>query len=205
MAMNGTQIVAYPGTVTGSIGVVFGKPNLHGLYDKLGVDKDSISRGRFAAIDSDYRPLDDAERAKLREGIDQHYRSFVQKVADSRKRPFDQIEPVAQGRVWLGDQAKENGLVDELGGIDRAIELVKLKASIGAGETVSLVTYPARRSLLEMLLSTPPPDATIESRIASVVHYRSAGVLPSLLQSPAMRAWMHGGYLSLSPWSFTIE
>jgi protease-4 len=209
MAMNGTPIVAYPGTLTGSIGVVFGKPNLHGLYDKLGIDKDSIGRGRFSGIDSDYHPLNDAEKAKLREGIDANYQVFVQKVADSRRKPFDQIEPVAQGRVWLGDQAKENGLVDELGGIDRAIELVKQRASIGFNEKVTLVTYPARRSLWEVLLGSSAPDSlsdsAIEGRIAEAMGRRSAGTLPALLRLPALQAWLRGGFLSISPWSLSIQ
>ena len=148
MAMTGDPVVAYPGTLTGSIGVVFGKPNLHGLYDKLGITKDMIARGRFAAIDSDYSDLSPAELAKLKEGIDANYHDFVAKVAQARRRPFDQIEPLAQGRVWLGDQAKERGLVDELGAIDRALELVKQKARIPASENVAIVMYPARRSIL---------------------------------------------------------
>lgn len=212
MAMNKTPIVAYPGTLTGSIGVIFGKPNLHGLYDKLGVDKDSLSRGRFAGIESDYAPLSEAERAKLREGIDLNYRSFVQKVADSRNRPFSQIEPIAQGRVWLGDQAKENGLVDELGGIDRAIELIKQRASIGASEKVKLVLYPARRNWLEMLLESSADtslEAKLQAAAGSMIGYRSAGVLPGrfpeLLTSPQLRVWLRGGYLSVSPWSLAIQ
>src|SRR5262249_10827011 len=118
MAMTGDPIVAYPGTFTGSIGVVFGKPNLHGLYDKLGITLDTLTRGRYADIDSEYHPLSLAARAKLREGIDASYRAFVSKVAEARKRPYAQVEPLAQGRVWLGSQARERGLVDELGGIE---------------------------------------------------------------------------------------
>src|SRR5436305_10111608 len=142
MAMTGDPIVAYPGTYTGSIGVVFGKPNLHGFYDKLRITMDTLTRGRFADVDSTYHPLSPAGREKLREGIDATYRSFVSKVAEARKRPYEQVEALAQGRVWLGSQAKARGLVDELGGIDRAIELVKQKASIGKDEKVTIVTYP---------------------------------------------------------------
>ena len=94
MALTGDPIVAYPGTETGSIGVVFGKPNLHGLYDKLGITKDAVQRGRYAAIDSDYRSLNSEERQKLRDGIDDSYKDFVTKVADARHRRFDEIEPL---------------------------------------------------------------------------------------------------------------
>jgi protease-4 len=86
MAMTGDPIVAYPGTYTGSIGVVFGKPTLKGLYSKLGITKDGAQRGRFADIDSDYDPLDTAELAKLQEGIDNSYRDFVSKVAAARHK-----------------------------------------------------------------------------------------------------------------------
>ena len=139
--------MAYPETETGSIGVVFGKPDLHGLYDKVGVTKDAIQRGKNADIDSDYTPLTPDQRALLRVGIDESYRDFVSKVATARHRTYDQIEPVAQGRVWLGSRAKEHDLVDELGGLDTAIALVKKKANIPAGENVALMVYPPRVSL----------------------------------------------------------
>jgi len=89
--------------------VVFGKPNLHGLYDKLGITKDSVQRGRNAGIDSDYTSLDAAQRALMQRGIDQSYHEFVAKVATARNRAMADIEPVAQGRVWLGSQAKPRG------------------------------------------------------------------------------------------------
>jgi len=191
MAMTGDPIIAYPGTLTGSIGVVFGKPNLHGLYNNLGIDKESLSRGRFARIDSDYEPLDEAGRKKLRDGIDDGYRSFVSKVAASRKRKFDEIEPLAQGRVWVGDQAKGNGLIDELGGIDRAIELAKQKANIPAKESVFLAVYPPKRSFLEMLLTQQSPEALLQSKIAAV---------PGLRDVHA-NVWLHGGMLRMMPFS----
>lgn len=153
ISMTGDPIVAYPATYTGSIGVVYGKANLRGLYEKLGISKDTLTRGRFAAIDSDYEPLDEAARRKLREGVDDNYRVFVEKVAAARQRKFEEIEPLAQGRVWLGSQAKRNGLVDELGGLDRALELLRQRAGIPRGEQVSIEVYPTRRSLLERLLS----------------------------------------------------
>ena len=195
MAMTGDPIIAYPGTLTGSIGVVFGKPNLHGLYDKLGIDKESLSRGRFARIDSDYESLDDAGRQKLREGIDDGYRSFVSKVAAARKKPFDQIEPLAQGRVWVGDQAKSNGLIDELGGIDRAIELVKQKANIPAKEGVALVVYPPKRTIFDLLLAQDGPEAMMRNRIAAI---------PGLRQVHA-DVWLHGGMLRMMPFTPRFE
>jgi protease-4 len=188
MAMTGDPIVAYPLTQTGSIGVVFGKPNIHGLYDKLGISKDAIQRGKNAAIDSDYTPLTPDERRKLKEGIDSAYVSFVTKVATARKRPYAEIEPSAQGRVWLGSQARSHGLVDELGGLDRAVELAKKKANIPEAEQVRLVSYPARRSLIEVLLQRKPQEEMLQSRVAQIL-----GRVP-------FRAWMKGGFLRLMPY-----
>jgi len=193
MAMTGDPIVAYPGTETGSIGVVFGKPNLHGFYDKIGVTKDFVQRGKYAGIDSDYSSLTPDEREKLRTGIDASYVDFVTKVATARHRPFNEIEPVSQGRVWLGSQAKSRGLVDALGGLDTAIDLVKKKANIPAGERVTVVTYPPPRSLLDLLTRRPAPDDVLEVRLRQVF-----GGMP-------FHAWMRGGLLRLMPYWITVR
>ena len=192
MAMTGDPIVAYPGTETGSIGVVFGKPNLHGLYDKLGITKDAVQRGRYAAIDSDYRSLNPQERQKLRDGIDDSYKDFVTKVADARHRRFNEIEPLAQGRVWLGSEAKARGLVDELGGLDMAVALAKKRANIPASEPVTLVMYPARRSLLDLLFRRPQQDG-LESRLDAAFH------------GMPLRAWIRGGMLRMEPYWLVVQ
>ena len=197
MAMTGDPIVAYPGTLTGSIGVVFGKPNLHGLYDKLGIDKNIIARGHFATIDSDDKPLDDEGRQKLRQGIDANYRSFVTKVAAARKRKFEEIEPLAQGRVWLGDQAKNNGLVDRLGGFDTAIELIKERAKMAAGEKIALTLYPPKRSWLDVAFQSSSPDALMQARIHAL--------LPPAATDPTLRLLLQGGMLRLSPFSLSFH
>ena len=87
--------------------MVYGKVNLRSLYDKIGVNKEILVRGNNAAIDSDYTPLTPEARAKLREGIDEIYNEFVSRVAEGRKKKWDEIEPMAQGRAWLGSQAKQ--------------------------------------------------------------------------------------------------
>jgi protease-4 len=197
MAMTGDPVVAYPQTETGSIGVVFGKPDLHGLYDKLGVTKEAVQEGKHADIDSDYTELTPDERQLLRQGIDENYRDFVSKVAAARHRNYDQIEPLAQGRVWLGSQAKQNGLVDELGGLDTAISLVKKKANIPAGENVTMMVYPPRESLLNMIMkrsqSTDMLDAMREAELNQVF-----GRVP-------FHAWMRGGMLRMMPISVEVR
>ena len=204
MAMSGDPIVAYPATITGSIGVVFGKPNLHGLYDKLGISKESITRGRFARIDSDYQSLDDAGRRKLREGIDSEYEDFIDKVATSRHRPASEIKPIAEGRVWLGAQAKGNGLVDELGGIDQAIEAVKRKAKLPAGSRIGFVLYPGKKSLADFLFRSGQADA--ESALARVVEGQTGlGPVARILNDSRARVWLRGGMLRMMPFSINFR
>jgi protease-4 len=192
MAMTGDPVVAYPGTLTGSIGVVFIKPDVHGLMDKLGIGEESIARGRFAQIDALDHALSPEELAKLKDGIDANYHDFVAKVAQARRQPFDRIEPLAQGRVWLGDQAKERGLVDELGGIDRALELVKQKARIPASENVTIVMYPPRRSILDVIFGRAAEGA-VESR------------LRRLVKDWPLELWTRGGLLRMMPYTVRVQ
>lgn len=200
MAMTGNPIVAYPGTITGSIGVVFGKPDLHGLYDKLGITKDTVSRGKFALIDSDYSSLDPEERAKLKEGIDATYQDFLDKVAKARKTTVAAIEPIAQGRVWLGNQAKDKGLVDQLGGIDTAVEKARQLAGIPASSHVGLVMFPAKKSLWDLVMETAGGDsATAEDVILSKA---GLGSIRAALHDSRLRIWTHGGMLRMTPFSF---
>ncbi len=207
MAMSGDPIVAYPGTETGSIGVVFGKPNLRGLYDKVGLSKDYISRGKLALMESDYQPLSPAGRAKLREGIDATYVDFVGKVAASRKRPFAEVEPLAQGRVWMGDQAKANGLVDELGGIDRALEMVRKKAGIPATAKVHLVVFPGKRSWLDLLThaASETAESDAEARISGLLSRSGLEPLRAAWRDPRLRVWMRGGMLRMAPFSLEFR
>jgi protease IV len=190
-------IVAYPTTITGSIGVVYGKPNLRGLYDKLGIKKELMQRGANAALDSDYGPLTDQGRAKLRTIIDSTYRRFVGLVAESRKKPYEQIDAIAQGRVWLGAQAKQNGLVDELGGIDKAIEIIRRKANFSSADRVRLMLYPPHRSLFEQLMRSTT-DAVVDS---------AAGTpeVRALARKVNMDAWTRGGLMKIMPYRIEVK
>jgi len=202
IAMTGDPVIAYRNTETGSIGVFFGKVNLRGLYDKLGIKKEIMKRGHFADIDTEYAPLNDEQRAKLRTEIEVFYRGFVQRVADGRKRKYDDVEPLAQGRVWTGAQAKQNGLVDEIGGIDRAIEMVKQKANIAASEKITLVPYPPRRNMLQVLLERDTDLTSIESRM---VASRMTAKLKELLGDLPLGALSQGGILRLMPYTINIR
>jgi protease-4 len=197
VAMTGDPIVAYPNTETGSIGVFFGKVNLKGLFDKVGLNTQTLTRGRFADIDGADHPLTDAGREKLRREIEIFYQSFVQRVAEARKRKYDEVEPLAQGRVWVGGQAKQNGLVDELGGLDRAVELVKQRAKIGASEKVTLVTYPPRRTVWDYIWNRSDDSTDLDAVLRSEARV-VLGKLP-------IRALWPGGILRLMPYAIDVK
>ncbi|HZR23439.1 MAG TPA: signal peptide peptidase SppA [Vicinamibacterales bacterium] len=151
IAMPAQVIVAQPSTLTGSIGIFGGKVVTGGVYEKLGAHIESTSIGKNAEIDSPARPYKPEEAKKLDEQLQAFYDGFVEKVAESRHSTPEQIDMLAQGRVWTGRQAKQNHLVDELGGLDRAIAIAKQRAKIAADSDVEIVIYPPRKSFYELL------------------------------------------------------
>ena len=153
IAMTGDPIVAEPGTITGSIGIVYGKMNLKGFYDKVGIHKEIISRGDFARMDSDYNSYTPQERERVRALMKDFYDKFLARVGAARNMTPEAVDQLAQGRVWTGEQAQQNGLIDELGGFARAMELLKEKAGIRPGAPVELIEYPKRKSLFQVVLN----------------------------------------------------
>ena len=159
IAMAGDAIVAQPGTVTGSIGVFGGKLSLRGLYDKLGVTREILTRGRHADLFTDYRRWNDEERAAMRGLMEAFYEDFIRKAAEGRKMEEQEVHAVAQGRVWTGAQALKNGLVDRLGGLSDALALAKSKAGISPDQEVALVVLPERKGVFDLLLQNRDQDA----------------------------------------------
>jgi protease-4 len=151
IAMPAHVIVAQPSTLTGSIGIFSGKIVTGGVYQKLGANIQSTSVGRHAEINSPVRPYNQEELQKLTEQLQAFYDQFVEKVADSRHTTPEKIDAIAQGRVWTGQQAKQNHLVDELGGLDRAIAIAKQRAKLPADGEVELKVYPAPKSFYELV------------------------------------------------------
>ena len=198
IAMTGDPILAYANTLTGSIGVFSGRINLRGLYDKIGLKKEILTRGHFANLDSDYGPLTAEERTKVHAEIEAFYKGFVERVATGRKRKYDEMEPLAQGRVWLGAQAKKNGLIDEIGGLDRALELIKEKAKIPASERVSLVMYPPRRTVLDYLLNRNNDEEGIETALVR-------RKIRSLIGNIPVEALARGGVMRLMPFAIEVK
>jgi protease-4 len=151
IAMPAQVIVAQPGTLTGSIGIFGGKIVTGGIYEKLGAHIDSTSIGKNAEIDSPVRPFNAAELKKVQEELQAFYDQFVEKVARSRHTTPQKIDAIAQGRVWTGRQARQNGLVDALGGLDAAVAIAKQRANLAADTEVELVVYPPRKSFYELV------------------------------------------------------
>jgi protease-4 len=157
IAYHATKIVANPMTITGSIGSISGKFNTRGMYGKLGITFDSVSMGPNALMWSDKSDFTREQRARF---VDDHWKGFnrwLADVAEYRGMTFEQAETLAHGRVWTGRQAQDNGLIDEVGGLDRAIELAKEEAGIDLAEEVTLVHYPKKKGLLASIMGGDSP------------------------------------------------
>jgi len=203
IAMPAQAIVAQPSTLTGSIGIFGGKVVTGGVYQKLGARIESTSVGRNAELDSPVRPYNPSELKKLNEQLQAFYDQFVEKVAESRHTTPEKIDAIAQGRVWTGRQAKENQLVDELGGLDRAIAIAKQRAKIPAETEVELVVYPARRSFYELLadqLSSPGEGIAVATWLNANLSKSEIEAL-RVMRSP-LALFRRGEVLALMPFTF---
>jgi protease IV len=150
IAMPTHHIVAEPATLTGSIGVVMIKFAIGGTLNKLGLNMEEVHSGRYADLYSPVRPFTPDERARVEEMMHATYDTFVEKAAAGRNTTPERIDAIAQGRVWTGSQAKQIGLIDELGGLERALAIAKQRANIGADSEVELVVYPPRKSIFDI-------------------------------------------------------
>ena len=158
IAMAAGTIVAHPNTLTGSIGVFGGKLNLKGFYNKVGLTKEIIAHGQNATLYSDYGGFTPTERERVEKMMKTVYEDFVSKAAEGRGKSFDEIDEIAQGRVWTGKQAKALGLVDELGGLDTALSIAKAQAGFAADDEVNLIVLPKQKPFLEELLERMVED-----------------------------------------------
>jgi len=150
VAMDADRIVAQPGTLTGSIGVVFSKLVTNGLADWAGVHTDRIARGANAAMFSPTTPFSESESRRVDALLDDIYANFTQGVAEGRKLPLETVQELAKGRVYTGRRAKELGLVDELGGMDTALRLARESIGLAADAPVRLRPYPSPKNRFEL-------------------------------------------------------
>jgi protease IV len=146
------SIIAYPETLTGSIGIFGGKFSSAGLYDFIGLNVEIVKRGKNAAMFTDARARTPEEQERYRHYIQQGYDQFLESVARGREMSVAAVDEVARGRVWTGEQAVEIGLVDQLGGMETAIAVIKDKLDIPADEDVQLVDYPRIEDPFSLLI-----------------------------------------------------
>jgi len=142
-------IIAEEGTITGSIGVLGGKFNLQGLYEKIHYNTETFKRGEHADAWRMHRPFTDEEVAMLQEAVEAIYADFVARVAESRPLTAEQVDAIGQGRVWTGKQAVDNKLVDMIGGLDMAFEVTRAMIGVKPGGAMELSLYPKHHSIFE--------------------------------------------------------
>lgn len=161
IACNADTIVAEPTTLTGSIGIFGMFPNAKGLTDKIGLDFDVVKTNQYADFGMINRPMSDGEKGLMQMHVNNGYDLFLTRCSEGRGISKDDLDKIAQGRVWTGSKAKELGLVDELGGLDKALEIAIAKAGIDA---YTVMSYPGKESFFEILTKTMP-DNYIKTRM----------------------------------------
>ncbi len=196
IAMAAHSIVAEPATLTGSIGVVMLKFVVDGTLKKLGMNVEGVTSGRYAGLYSPVHVFTPEERAKVQEQMQATYDTFVEKAAEGRHTTPQRIDAVAQGRVWTGKQGKDIGLVDELGGLERALVVARQRAKIPAGSEVELVVFPGRKSIYD-IVKNPFGGADSTSGLSAMLGFRDPRAL-ELLTAP-LRIFRRGEPLAIMP------
>jgi protease-4 len=169
VAMPADKIVAQPGTITGSIGVLSGKMLTSGLWNKVGVSWDEVHTGSNATLYTGTTDFSPAEWQKFEGWLDRVYEDFTSKVAEGRKLPKDKVLQIAKGRIWTGEDAKALGLVDELGGFPVALSLAKKAAGIPDKDEVNLRLFPAKKTRLHILFGSEADNSDKEAESAVLV------------------------------------
>jgi len=172
-AVNARSIIASPMTLTGSIGVFGGKISVGGLLNKLGVQTDGIQIGRNADLYATDKPYTPEQRKKVEAMMDEIYQAFVERVAFGRGLPIEKVRELAKGRVYTGEQALKIGLVDELGGLDRAVEKAAQSAGLSPSG-VSTLHYPGPRSVFDRLSDVLDETGLVYRAIMQMSAYMSA-------------------------------
>ena len=180
IAMDASRIVAAPGTLTGSIGVVAGKPVLSQLWQDVGIAWGTVQRGANADMWSTLSDYSPRGRARLEAFLDWTYQSFVEGVARGRDLPEEKVLAAAEGRVWTGAQAKERGLVDDLGGFTDALAVTRQEIGLEPEAAIELRRFPPPRTLWEHALDVAFLGQT---RLLSVETWLER-LTPGLLSTP---------------------
>ncbi|BCZ20819.1 signal peptide peptidase SppA [Mycobacterium senriense] len=185
IAVAADAIVASPATITGSIGVITGKLVIRDLLERLGVGLDSVRTNANADAWSIETPFTPEQRAHREAEADLVYADFLERVADGRNLTTEAVDRVARGRVWTGADARERGLVDELGGFRTALRRAKILAGLDEDTDVRVVTYPGG-SLLDMLrprASSQPAAASVPDALGALLGRTIGGILDNVERS----------------------
>jgi len=201
--MGASHVLAQPGTITGSIGVLGGKVALTDMLAKLSITTDSVSRGRNAGIFSPMLPFTETERAAMQRILVEIYENFTAKVAISRGMPAPQVEEVAQGRVWSGRQASQVGLVDQLGGLQDAINLAREQAGLKDEAKVELLVFPEAMTIQDLLEKILTGQAAVTGGIARDVQ----ALLPRVIREnlPMLTLFDAPRPLALMPFLVSVQ
>lgn len=176
IATPAAKIVADPDTETGSIGVLIGKMNISGLYNLLGISTDFVATSDSATMFSDQQNFTPAQEAAIQKSLAETYKEFTEGVAQGRHMSVAAVDKIGKGRVWTGAQAKELGLVDELGGLDRAVEIAKQLAHIPASESVRIERFPQEKTFWQQFFERQADQMSESESLAAKVR-RIAGVM----------------------------
>jgi len=183
VAMNADRIIAQPGTITGSIGVLGGKMVTRGLWDWLGVSHDEVHTSQNSTMWTDTRDYSSTEHSELENTLDRIYADFTEKAAAGRGLPLPELERVARGRIWSGEDALPRGLVDELGGFPVAIRAAKDKAGIAPEDEIELREYPRSKNLVETLLARVRGDGDDDEPVALKAAIQQVGAVVRQLEA----------------------
>ncbi len=207
IACNANKIVAQPASITGSIGVFMGKPVIKGLYDWLGVTNEYILRGKNSGIFRESEKWTPEERAKMEAQTNNiYFDNFLPKVAKGRNKTVEQVNEIAQGRVWTGTQAKANGLIDEFGGLERAIDIAKELATLPADKDVKRVVFPAPRPFLEEYFGGEDTSLSAEQKAqAAVIESLPRDVRRAFRFSAMLDQMQRGEAMLLMPFELGIK
>lgn len=162
-----SEIIANPATITGSIGVIAQFPQYSGLMEKIGVEMRTFKSGEFKDIGSPERPVTDTERVIIQGMITDSYDQFVQSIVEGRKMDESRVRQLADGRIYTGKQAKENGLVDDLGGLDKAIDRAKTLSNVSNATVIEFTDGGFFESLFSSTMKQLNPVAKLSSSIPS--------------------------------------
>ena len=172
VAMGADKIVAQPGTITASIGVLGGKVLTSGFFDKIGLSWDEVHNGANATMFTGLQDYTPAEWQRFQSWLDRVYVDFTNKVADGRRLPKERVLEIAKGRIWSGEDAKALGLVDELGGFDTALNLVKKAINVAEKDEINIVVFPRQKTLLESIMERGGADNSDKEAVGALAAMR---------------------------------